>query len=565
MADIINITVQNPEPQVTILSGPAGVGLPAGGTAGQVPVKQSGTDYDIAWGTTAGGGDMLAAANLSDVASAATSFANIKQSATTSATGVVELATEGESAAGLAVQANDSRLSNARTPLAHTHDAAALVSGELDPDRLGSGSALQAVRRNAANDALEYYTPSGGGGGAVDSVHGRTGDVVSEPGDYDADQIDFTPAGGLAAENVQAALEELDTDKQPADSDLTAIAALSPSNDDVLQRKAGAWTNRTPAQLKTDLSLTKSDVGLGNVDNTSDVGKPVSTAQQAALDDKLDVGATTADVDDSADRRYVTDAQRTVIQNTSGTNTGDQTTVSGNAGTATQLQTARNINGVAFNGTANITVPAAGSTLTDPVPVGKGGTGLTALGTANQQMRVNAGATALEYFTPSGGGGSGTKTYGRWTAADNKPPATNFATLDTRNSIDLLNFDDTTQENAVFNGIIPEAADLTSGLKVRITWVAASATSGDCRWGAQVERCNGSDIDADSFDTAVEATSATNATSGIPTVTEITLTDIDSLTAGDFYRLKIYRDTGDAADTMAGDAQVIGVELRSAA
>jgi hypothetical protein len=565
MADIINITVQNPEPQVTILSGPAGVGLPAGGTAGQVPVKQSGTDYDIAWGTTAGGGDMLAAANLSDVASAATSFANIKQSATTSATGVVELATDGESAAGLAVQANDSRLSNARTPLAHTHDAAALVSGELDPDRLGSGSALQAVRRNAANDALEYYTPSGGGGGAVDSVHGRTGDVVSEPGDYDADQIDFTPAGGLAAENVQAALEELDTDKQPADSDLTAIAALSPSNDDVLQRKAGAWTNRTPAQLKTDLSLTKSDVGLGNVDNTSDVGKPVSTAQQAALDDKLDVGATTADVDDSADRRYVTDAQRTVIQNTSGTNTGDQTTVSGNAGTATQLQTARNINGVAFNGTANITVPAAGSTLTDPVPVGKGGTGLTALGTANQQMRVNAGATALEYFTPSGGGGSGTKTYGRWTAADNKPPATNFATLDTRNSIDLLNFDDTTQENAVFNGIIPEAADLTSGLKVRITWVAASATSGDCRWGAQVERCNGSDIDADSFDTAVEATSATNATSGIPTVTEITLTDIDSLTAGDFYRLKIYRDTGDAADTMAGDAQVIGVELRSAA
>lgn len=29
--------------------------------------------------------------------------------------------------------------------------------------------------------------------------------------------------------------------KQPLDADLTAIAALSPSNDDVLQRKAGAW------------------------------------------------------------------------------------------------------------------------------------------------------------------------------------------------------------------------------------------------------------------------------------------------------------------------------------
>ena len=44
--------------------------------------------------------------------------------------------------------------------------------------------------------------------------------------------------------------------------------------------------------------------------------------------------------------------------NLSGTNTGDQTTVSGNAGTATALQTARTINGVSFNGTANITLPS---------------------------------------------------------------------------------------------------------------------------------------------------------------------------------------------------------------
>ncbi len=48
----------------------------------------------------------------------------------------------------------------------------------------------------------------------------------------------------------------------------------------------------------------------------------------------------------------------------SGTNTGDQTSVTGNAGTATALQTARNINGVSFNGTADITVTAAAGTLT---------------------------------------------------------------------------------------------------------------------------------------------------------------------------------------------------------
>lgn len=47
-----------------------------------------------------------------------------------------------------------------------------------------------------------------------------------------------------------------DTDlagKQPLDSDLTSIAGLTPSNDDIIQRKAGAWTNRTIAQLITDI------------------------------------------------------------------------------------------------------------------------------------------------------------------------------------------------------------------------------------------------------------------------------------------------------------------------
>lgn len=37
------------------------------------------------------------------------------------------------------------------------------------------------------------------------------------------------------------------------------------------------------ATAKTNLSLVKADVGLGNVDNTSDVNKPVSTATQTAL------------------------------------------------------------------------------------------------------------------------------------------------------------------------------------------------------------------------------------------------------------------------------------------
>lgn len=53
--------------------------------------------------------------------------------------------------------------------------------------------------------------------------------------------------------------------------------------------------------------------------------------------------ATTSDISPSANRNYVTDAQQIVISNTSGTNTGDQTNISGNAGTATALSAARSI------------------------------------------------------------------------------------------------------------------------------------------------------------------------------------------------------------------------------
>ena len=53
--------------------------------------------------------------------------------------------------------------------------------------------------------------------------------------------------------------------------------------------------------------------------------------------------------------------------------------ITGNSGTATALESARNINGVSFDGTGDITITAAGTTLSDTVPVSKGGTGQTDL------------------------------------------------------------------------------------------------------------------------------------------------------------------------------------------
>ena len=116
--------------------------------------------------------------------------------------------------------------------------------------------------------------------------------------------------------------------------------------------------------------------------------------------------ATTADITPSTDRNYVTDVQSGVISNTSGINTGDETTssiksklgittlsgsntgdqtnVTGNAATATKLSTARAINGVAFDGSGDITITSTadagtltGTTLNSTVT----GSSLTSVGT----------------------------------------------------------------------------------------------------------------------------------------------------------------------------------------
>lgn len=63
-------------------------------------VAAIGSAVDIRGPSGVGTGDLLAANNLSDVASAATAFGNIKQASSTTATGVVELATDAETQTG---------------------------------------------------------------------------------------------------------------------------------------------------------------------------------------------------------------------------------------------------------------------------------------------------------------------------------------------------------------------------------------------------------------------------------------------------------------------------------
>lgn len=68
--------------------------------------------------------------------------------ATTAAKGVVELATDGENAAGVVVQGNDARLANPRTPTAH---AATHVEGGTDAIAAATTLARGTVRQSAAS------------------------------------------------------------------------------------------------------------------------------------------------------------------------------------------------------------------------------------------------------------------------------------------------------------------------------------------------------------------------------------------------------------------------------
>lgn len=160
-------------------------------------------------------------------------------------------------------------------------------------------------------------------------------------------------------------------------------------------------------------------------------------------------------------------------------------------------------------------------------------------------------------------------TLAAFTPQMNEPTTTNFATLDTRNVHPVLEFDATTQESGVFSSTMPRNYTAAASVNVIVCWAADTATSGAVVWGISVERLDAStlDIDSDSFATAVNSASTTApGTSGQVVYTSITLTSAqaDAVAAGEMFRLKIARVVADAGDTMAGDAQVRGIEIKEA-
>lgn len=81
--------------------------------------------------------------------------------------------------------------------------------------------------------------------------------------------------------------------KQAFNANLTTLAGLDSATAGAIASDGAGWVKKTYAQFKTALGLVKADVGLGSVDNTADTAKPVSTAQQTALDLKAPLASPT--------------------------------------------------------------------------------------------------------------------------------------------------------------------------------------------------------------------------------------------------------------------------------
>lgn len=175
------------------------------------------------------------------------------------------------------------QLAAAATDIQTTLSVKAPVGGFALPPADGGRLVLtDSPGRPNAFEVVTYTSRTGSGPYTLDGVvRGREG-TTGLAWSVDAFVLQSLTAGELdellATKVDKAAGQSLMTD-----AERTKLAGIA----------AGAQVNTvTSVAGKTGaVTLVKGDVGLGNVDNTSDANKPVSTAQQAALDAKANLNS----------------------------------------------------------------------------------------------------------------------------------------------------------------------------------------------------------------------------------------------------------------------------------
>lgn len=124
-------------------------------------------------------------------------------------------------------------------------------------------------------------------------------------------------------------------------------------------------------------------------------------------------------------------------------------------------------------------------------------------------------------------------------------------------------FDATTEEWLNFQFRMPD--DYASAPVVKIAWKATSATTGGVVWGVQIAAVTPGDTvnlnSAKAFATVNTAGTTVPGTAGYLTETSITLTNADSVAAGDFVVMRVSRVAADGSDTATGDAEMLQAGL----
>ena len=122
-------------------------------------------------------------------------------------------------------------------------------------------------------------------------------------------------------------------------------------------------------------------------------------------------------------------------------------------------------------------------------------------------------------------------------------------------------FDDTTDEHIVVHFVVPN--DYAGSPVLKIYYKATSATTGTAAFEARVAALSdgdSADMDADSF-AAVNAGSATvPGTAGYIDIISITISNADSMVAGDHLIIALNRDV--SADSVTGDLEVFACDFQ---
>ena len=147
------------------------------------------------------------------------------------------------------------------------------------------------------------------------------------------------------------------------------------------------------------------------------------------------------------------------------------------------------------------------------------------------------------------------------------PRASSSAALNVSNEHTVIDFDAAADESIVFPIHISRAYGAAANIDVILEWSASTATSGDVVFEVSLERHEDDavDLDSDSVGTVVTLTATTASVAGevkYSTVLLDTAAERDSIAAGEHGRLLVRRLGSNGSDTMAGDANLRGFELK---